>query len=160
MQEHPGASDFSRVTNHQIHINIQNMVLNCKRITAVACRSADSFCGFVFSLMLSLAFYIKWDSQWAARLARACFNGSLAKHAELNSGYIIRYLDIMAVTDPGLYDPNNQGDLTEIRYLLMIKDITQNVQTIVAPFTVALAHRRLLMVMNNAIQAAHQREKK
>ena len=104
--------------------------------------------------MLSLPFYINWDSQWAARRPRAHFNGSLVKHAQLNGGYIIRHPDIMAVTDPGLYDPNNQGDLTEIRYLLMIKNIAQKVQTIVAPFMVALAHRRQLMVMNNAIQSA------
>ena len=83
------------------------MVLNCKKITAVACRSTDSFCGFMFSLMLSLPFYINWDSQQAAKWARAHFNGSLAKNAQLNGGYITRHLDIMEVTDPGLYDPNN-----------------------------------------------------
>ena len=158
---HVGASDFSRVTNHQIQINIQNMVglLNCKKITATACRSTDSFCGFMCPLMLSLPFYINWDSQWAARQARTCFNGLLEKHAQLNRGYIIRYLDIAVVTDPGLYDPNNQGDLTEIGYLLMMKDIAQKVQAIVAPFTVALACRRQPMVMNNAIQTARQKEK-
>ena len=90
-----------------------------------------------------------------ARQARAHFN---AKHAQLNGGYIIRHPDIAEATNLGLYDPNNQGDLTEIGYLLMMKDIAQKVQTIVAPFTVALAHRRQLMVMNNAIQAAHCRQ--
>ena len=154
---HVGASDFSRVTNHQIWINTQDMVLNCKKITVAACRSTDSFCGFMFLLMLSLPFYINRDSQWAARQARAHFNGSLAKHAQINGAYIIRHPDIMAVTDLGLYDPNNQGDLTEIGYLLMMKDIAQRVQTIVAPFTVVLAHRRQLMVMNNAIQAAKRK---
>ena len=156
---HVGALDFSRVTNHQIRINIQNMVLNCKKITAGACRSTDSFCGFMFLLMLPLPFYINWDSQWAARQTRAHINGSLAKHAQLNGGYIIRSPDIVVVTDPGLYDSNNQGDLTEIGYLLMMKDIAQRVQTIVVSFTVVLAHRRQLMVMNNAIQAASQKEK-
>ena len=63
----------------------------------------------------------------------------------------------MAVTNLSLYDPNNQGDLTEIGYLLMMKDITQKVQTIIALFIVALAHRRQLMAMNSAIQAAHRR---
>ena len=124
---HVGALDFSKVTNHQIWINIQNMVLNCKNITTVACRSTDSFHRFMFSLMLSLPFYINWDSQWAARWARAHFNGSLAKHTQLNRGYIIRHLDIMVATDLVLYDPNKQGDLTEIGYLLMMKDITQKV---------------------------------
>ena len=38
-----GALDFSRVTNHQIHTNFKNMVLNCKKITTAACRSTDSF---------------------------------------------------------------------------------------------------------------------
>ena len=123
---HIGALDFSRVTNHQIQVNIQNMVLSCKKITAAACRSTDSFQGFMFSLMLSLPFFINWDSQRAVRRARACFNGSLAKHAQLNGGYIIRHPDIVAVTDSGLYDPNNQGDLTEIGYLLMMKDIAQS----------------------------------
>ena len=135
------------------------MVLNCKEITTVACRSTDSFWGFMFSLMLSLPFYINWDSQWAARRARACFNGLLEKHAQLNGGYIIRHQHITVATDPGLYDSNNQGALTEIRYLLMMKDIAQKVQTIVAPFTVALACRRQPMAMNNAIQAARRREK-
>ena len=92
------------------------------------------------------------------RRARACFNGSLAKHAQLNGGYIIRHPDIAATTDLGLYDPNNQGDLTEIGYLLMMKDIAQRVQTIIALFMVALAHRRQLMVMHNAIQAGCRRD--
>ena len=112
------------------------MVLSCKKITTAACRSTDSFQGFMFLLMLSLPFYINWDSQRAALRARACFNGSLAKHAQKNGEYIIRHPDIVAVTNPGLYDPNNQGDLNEIRYLLMMKDIAQKVQTIVAPFMV------------------------
>ena len=122
---HVGSLDFSRVTNHQIQINIQNMVLNCKKITAVACKSTDSFHGFMFSLMLSLPFYINWDSHGAARWARARFNRSLTKHAQLKGGYIIRHLDIVVATDLGLYEPNNQEDLTEIRYLLMMKDIAQ-----------------------------------
>ena len=62
------------------------------------------------------------------RWARACFNGLLAKNAQLNGGYIIWHLDITVVTDPGLCDPNYQGDLTEIRYLLMMKDIAQKEQ--------------------------------
>ena len=90
--------------------------------------------------------------------ARDCFNGSLAEHAQKSGGYIIRHPDIVVATDPGLYDPNNQGDLTEIRYLLMMKDIAQRVQTIVVPFTVALAQRRQLMAMNDAIQAANRRD--
>ena len=90
--------------------------------------------------------------------ARALFNGSLAKHTQLNAVYIIRHPDIAAVADPGLYDPKNQGDLTEIGYLLMMKDITQKVQTIVEPCTVVLACRRQLMTMNNAIQEAHCRQ--
>ena len=136
---HVGASDFSRATNHQIRVNIQNMVLSCKKITAVACWSTDLIQGFMISLMLSLPFYINWHSQRAAQRARAHFKGSLAKHAQKNEGYITRQPDIVVVTDPGLYDPNNQGDLTKIGYLLMMKDIAQRVQTIVAPFTVALA---------------------
>ena len=83
---HVGASDFNRVTNHEIQINIQDMVLNCKKITAVACRSTDSFHGFMSLLMLSLPFYINWHLQWAARRVRAHFNGPLAKHAKLNGG--------------------------------------------------------------------------
>ena len=70
-----------------------------------------------------------------------------------------RHPDITLVTDPGLYDPNNQGDLTEIGYLLMMKDIVQRVKTIVGLFTVVVACRRQLMVMNNAIQAANRKEK-
>ena len=64
----------------------------------------------------------------------------------------------MAVTEPGIYDPNNQGDLNKIEYLLMIKDIAQKVQTIVVPFMVVLARWRQPMAMNNATQAAHRRE--
>ena len=139
---HVGASEFSRVTNHQIQVNIQNMVLNCKKITTAACRSTDSFQGFMFLLMLSLTFYINWDSQRAARRARAHFNGLLVLLAQLNGGYIIRHPDIVAATDPGLYDTNNQGDLMEIGYLLMMKDIAQRVQTILVPYVVVLAHRR------------------
>ena len=52
--------------------------------------------------MLSLPFYINWDSQRAARRARAHLNGSLAKYAQKNGGYIIRHPDIVAATDPGL----------------------------------------------------------
>ena len=40
----------------------------------------------------------------------------------------------------------------------MMKDIAQKVQTIVAPFTVALAQWRQPMAMNDTIQAAHRRE--
>ena len=94
------------------------MVLNCKKITTAACRNTDSFQGFMFSLMLSLPFYINWDSQLTARWARAHFNGVLAKHAQLNGGYIIRHPDIRGSKDPGLYDPNNQGDLMEIGYFV------------------------------------------
>ena len=92
--------------------------------------------------MLSLPFYINWDSQQAVRWARAYFNGSLEKHAQLNGGYIIRHPDIVVVTDLGLYDQKIQGDLMDIGYLLMMKDITQKVQTIVALFTVALAYKQ------------------
>ena len=112
----------------------------------------------MFLLMLLLPFYINWDSQRVVRRARAYFNGSLAKQAQLNGGYIIRHPDITAATDPGLYDPNNQGDLMDIRYLLMMKDIAQRVQTIVALFAVALAHSRQLMAMHNVIQAAYRRD--
>ena len=151
---HVGASGFSRVTNHKIHINIKNMVLNCKKITTAACRSTDSFQGIMFSLMLSLPFYINWDSQRAARQARAHFSmGLRPSMPSLMGGYIIRHPDIAAAMDPGLYNPNNQGDLMKIGYLLMMKDITQKIQTIVAPFAVALAHRRQPMAMHNAIQA-------
>ena len=90
---------------------------------------------------LSLPFYINRHSQKAACRARAHFNGALAKHAELNGGYIIRHPDTAATMDPCLYDPNNQGDLTGTGYLLMVKDIVQRVQTIVAPFPVAFVHR-------------------
>ena len=38
-------------------------------------------------LMLSLPFYINWDSQKVAQRARAHFNGLLAKHAQKNGGY-------------------------------------------------------------------------
>ena len=93
----------------------------------------------MFSLMLFLPFYINWDSQRAALRARAYFNRSSAKHAQKNGGYIIRHPDIVAVTDPGLYDLNNQGDLTKIWYLLIMRDIAQRVQTIVVPFMVVLA---------------------
>ena len=110
----------------------------------------------MFSLMLSLPFYINCDSQRVARQGRAHVNGSVAKHAQLNGGYIIRHPDIVAATDPGLYNPNNQGDLMEIGYLLMMKDIGQRVQTIVALLAVVLACRRQLMTMYNAIQAAHR----
>ena len=134
------------------------MVLSCKKITVAVCRSTDSFQGFMFLLMLSLPFYINRDSQRAAQRARACFNRSLAKNAQKNGGYIIRHLDIMAVIDPGFYAPNNQGDLTEIRYLLMIKDIAQRVQSTVTPFTVVLAQKRHPMAMNNAIQATYRRD--
>ena len=113
---HTGASDFSRVTDHQICVNISNMVQNFNKIIMAAFRSTDTFTGFMFSLMLSLLFYLNWDSQQAARQARAHFNGTLAKHAQVNGGYIIRHLDIAAATDPGLYDPNTQEDLTEIGY--------------------------------------------
>ena len=112
----------------------------------------------MFSLMLSLPFYINWDSQWVARWARACFNGALAKFAQLNAGYIIRHPDIATEKDLGLYDPNNQEDLMEIGYLLMMKDIVQRVHTVVVPSVVALAHRRQLMVMHNTIQAAQRRD--
>ena len=112
----------------------------------------------MFLLMLSLPFYINWDSQRAAQRARAHFNRSLAKCAQKNGGYIIRHLDIVTVTDPGLYNPNNQGDLTKIGYLLMMKDIAQRVQIIVTPFMVALTQRRQPMAMHNAIQAAHRRD--
>ena len=40
---HVGASDLSRVTNHQIRVTIKNMVLSCKKITVMACQSTDSF---------------------------------------------------------------------------------------------------------------------
>ena len=86
------------------------------------------------------------------------FNGALAKHAQLKRGCIIRHPDITAAMDLGLYDPNNQGDLTEIGYLLMMKDIAQRVQTIIALFVVALAHRRQPMAMHNATQAARRRD--
>ena len=76
--------------------------------------------------MLSLLFYLNWDSQQATRQARAHFNGALAKHAQLNRGYIIRNPDIAAATDPGLYVPSTQGDLSEIGYLLKMKDIAQS----------------------------------
>ena len=112
----------------------------------------------MFLLMLSLPFYINWDSQRVVRRARAHFNGSLAKHAQLNGGYIIRHPDIATATDPGLYDPNNQGDFIETGYLLMMKDIAQRVQTIIALFMVVLAHRRQPMAMHNAIQAACRRD--
>ena len=36
---HIGASDFSSVTNHQIRVNIQNMVLSCKKMTVAACET-------------------------------------------------------------------------------------------------------------------------
>ena len=156
---HVGALDFSRVTNHQIWTNIHDMVINSKKITTVACRSTDLFRGFMFLLMLSLPFYINCYFQWPARWARACFNGLLAKHAQLNGGYIIKHLGTTAVTDLGLYYPNNQGDLTEIGYLLM-KEIAHRVQTIVALFTVVMACKRQPMVMNNAIQAALRRDNK
>ena len=42
----------------------------------------------------------------------------------------------------------------EIGYLLIMKDITQRVQTIVAPFKVALTRQRQPMAMNNAIKVA------
>ena len=118
---HIGASDFSRVTSYQIHMNISNMVQNCKKITTAACRSTDMFKGFMFSLMLSLPFYLNWDSQHAARWAQAHFNGTLAKHAQLNGGYIIRHPDIDTAMDPRLYYPNTQGNLMEIGNLLMMK---------------------------------------
>ena len=111
----------------------------------------------MFLLMLSLPFCINWDSQQVVRWARACFNGALAKHAQLNRGYIIRHPDIAAATDLGLYDPNNQGDFTEIGYLLMMKDIAERVQTIVVPFVVVLACKRQPMAVHNAIQAARKR---
>ena len=134
------------------------MVLNCKKITTAACRSTDSFRGFMFSLMLSSPFYINWNSQQAARQARAHSNGVLAKHAQLNGRYIIRHPDIVVAMDLSLYNPNNQGDLMEIRYFLMMKDIAQKIQTIVAPFAVTLACRRQPMAMHNAIQAARRRD--
>ena len=112
----------------------------------------------MFLLMLSLPFYINWDSQRAAHRARAHFNGALAKHIQLNGGYIIRHPDITAMMDPSLYDPNNQGDLKEIGYLLMMKDIAQKVQTIVALFTVVLVHRLQPMVMNYALLVACRKE--
>ena len=89
---------------------------------------------------------------------KGLLNGALAKHAQLNGGYIIRQPNVAAATDLGLYDPKYQGDLTEIRYLLMMKDIAQGVQTIVLPFVVALACRRQPMAMHNAIQAAQSRD--
>ena len=152
---HLGASDFSRVTNHQIWINIQNMVLNCKKITTAACRSTDSFCGFMFSLMLSLPFYIL-QAVWRAK---ARFNGSLAKHAQLNGGYIIRHPDIWAVTDLGLYNPNNQGDL---RDQVLVDDERHRTESAnnSSTITVALARRKQPMAMNNVIQAARQWEEK
>ena len=155
---HVGALDFSQVTNHQIHmnINIKNMVLNCKKITTAACRSTDSFHSFIFSLMLLLPFYINWESQQVARQVRAHFNGELAKHAQLNGGYIIRHPDIAPATNPGLYDLNNQGDLMEIWYLLMMKDIARRIQTIIVPFAVTLGCRR--QPMHNTLQAARQRD--
>ena len=141
---HVGALDFSRVTNHQICTNIKNMVLNCKKITTAIRRSTDSFRGFMFSLMLSLPFYTNWDSQQVARRVKAHFNGVLPKHSQLNGGSIIRHPNIAAAMGPDLYDLNNQGDLTEIRYLLMMKDIA--------------VCRRQPMAMHNTIQAARRRD--
>ena len=112
----------------------------------------------MFLLVLSLPFYINWDSQRTAQRARPHFNGSLAKYSQKNGGYIVRHPDIVAVTDPVLYNPNNQGSLNEIGYLLMMKDIAQKVQTIVKQFMVVLAQRRQSMAMNNAIQADHRRD--
>ena len=98
--------------------------------------------------MLSLPFYLSWDSQRASRWAHAHFNGALAKHAQLHGGYIIRHPDIATARGPGLYDPNNQGNLMEIGYLL----------TIVAPLAVALACQRQPMVKQKAIQVARRQD--
>ena len=58
--------------------------------------------------------------------------------------------------DPGLYNSTIQGDLTEIGYLLMMKNIAQKTQTIVALFAVALAHQQQPLAMQNAILAARR----
>ena len=65
------ASDVMRFTNSQQRINIRKMVTSCKALTKQVVRPTDIFRGFFFNLMISLPWYVGWQSQRATRCARS-----------------------------------------------------------------------------------------
>ena len=71
------ASDFTRFSNSQQHMNIKKMVTSCKALTKQVVRPTDNFRGFFLNLMISLPCYMGWKSQRATRRARYHFNGCL-----------------------------------------------------------------------------------
>ena len=90
------ASDFMRFTNSQQHATIRKMVITCKALTRQVVSPTDTFCGFSIKLMISLLWYVGWQSQRAARHTRSHFNGCLASMACDHGCYIICHDGICA----------------------------------------------------------------
>ena len=54
--------DFTRFSNSQQRANIHNMVTMCKALTKQVVRQTDTFMGYFFNLMISLPWYVGWQS--------------------------------------------------------------------------------------------------
>ena len=146
-----GMSDFSRFSNSQQRANIKYMVWACKALTQKVERQSDNFKGIFLNLMISLLWYIGWESQRVAHRACSRFNGCLASVARDHSCYIIHHDGIVASMGQGLYDPQNPGDLSQLGLSMFQADIVILVKKVCKPFQVAQEARMLPFKMSKAI---------
>ena len=150
-----GMSDFLRFSNSQQRNNIRYMVRACKALTQKVEHQSDHFKGIFLNLMISLPWYIGWESQRAARRAGARFNGCLASTARDHGCYIIHHDGIVASMGQGLYDPQNPGDLVTSMFLA---DIVILVKKVCKPFQVAQEARMVPFKMSKAIHRQSLRQ--
>ena len=99
------------------------MVTMCKALTRQVVRPTDNFHSFFFNLMISLPWYVGWQSQRAAKHARSCFNGCLTSMAQDHNCYIIHHNGILATIGEGLFDADHPGDLSNVGLSMFLADI-------------------------------------
>ena len=153
-----GMSDFSRFTNSQQRANIRYMVRASKALTQKVERQSDNFKGIFINLLISLPWYVGWESQRAARRARSRFNGCLASVARDQGCYIVRHDGIVAAQGQGLYDPNNPGDLSQLGLSMFLADIVIRVKRVCKPFQVAQEAIMLPFRMSKALHRQNLRQ--
>ena len=77
--------------------------------------------GLFYSLLLKEQWFAGWESQCAAKHARSCFNGFLAKYAVLHGSHIINHPNITGEYDAMYQEDGSLSHQGHVQFLLDIR---------------------------------------
>ena len=124
---HVGESDFGTTPQHLICHKACQFAMTCRALIRAANPFRQGHLGQLLSLMPPHPWYLGWNTQQAARKARAKLNGALAQAAMLAVLYVIPHPEL-SPEDHAAFIKQGSHDYSMTGNLLLMMDMQQAIQ--------------------------------